>query len=193
MIESNDKIGDGGGMTMFKLGKKADGTIEVLPQTLSDGRSGKFFNVDFAGTVGETGMNCGGISWSGRVWTAEEWYQTSNKAINADGKKIKRYENLNWMVEIDPKNAKGVRKQYNWGRQGFEAGVIMDDQKTVYLFEDGDAGKSLLSKFIAETPGDFTKGDLFFFKQNAGQFTGTWVTVPNNPATDWNILVAPHV
>lgn len=217
MIESNDKIGDGGGMTMFKLGKKADGSIEVLPQTLSDGRSGKFFNVDFASTVGETGMNCGGISWSGRVWTAEEWYQTSNKAINADGKgfrdttdfeigkmmpsgfagldgkKIKRYENLNWMVEIDPKNAKGVRKQYNWGRQGFEAGVIMDDQKTVYLFEDGDAGKSLLSKFVAETPGDFTKGDLYFYKQNAGQFTGTWVKVPNNPATDWEILVAPHV
>lgn len=217
MIESNDKIGDGGGMTMFKLGNKADGSIEVLPQTLSDGRSGKFFNVDFASTVGETGMNCGGISWSGRVWTAEEWYQTSNKAIYADGKgfrdttdfeigkmmpsgfagldgkKIKRYENLNWMVEIDPKNAKGVRKQYNWGRQGFEAGVIMDDQKTVYLFEDGDAGKSLLSKFVAETPGDFTKGDLYFYKQNAGQFTGTWVKVPNNPATDWEILVAPHV
>lgn len=216
MIESNDKIGDGGGMTMFKLGKKADGTVEVLPQTLSDGRTGKFFNVDFANTVGETGMNCGGISWSGRVWTAEEWYQTNNKAIYADGKgfrdttdfeigkmmpsgfagldgkKIKRYENLNWMVEIDPKNAKGVRKQYNWGRQGFEAGVIMDDQKTVYLFEDGDAGKSLLSKFVAETPGDFTKGELFFYKQNAGQFTGTWVKVPNNPATDWDILVAPH-
>ncbi len=216
MIESNDKIGDGGGMTMFKLGKKADGTVEVLPQTLSDGRSGKFFNVDFANTVGETGMNCGGISWSGRVWTAEEWYQTNNKAIYSDGKgfrdttdfeigkmqpsgfagldgkKIKRYENLNWMVEIDPKNAKAVRKQYNWGRQGFEAGVIMDDQKTVYLFEDGDAGKSLLSKFVAETPGDFTKGDLYFYKQDAGQFTGTWVKVPNNPATDWNILVAPH-
>lgn len=217
MIESNDKIGDGGGMTMFKLGKKADGTVEVLPQTLSDGRTGKFFNVDFANTVGETGMNCGGISWSGRVWTAEEWYQTNNKAIYADGKgfrdttdfeigkmmpsgfagldgkKIKRYENLNWMVEIDPKNAKAVRKQYNWGRQGFEAGVVMDDQKTVYLFEDGETGKSLLSKFVAETPGDFTKGDLFFYKQNAGQFTGTWVKVPNNPATDWDILVAPHV
>lgn len=216
MIESNDKIGDGGGMTMFKLGKKTDGTVEVLPQTLSDGRSGKFFNVDFANTVGETGMNCGGISWSGRVWTAEEWYQTNNKAIYSDGKgfrdttdfeigkmqpsgftgldgkKIKRYENLNWMVEIDPKNAKAVRKQYNWGRQGFEAGVIMDDQKTVYLFEDGDAGKSLLSKFVAETPGDFTKGDLYFYKQDAGQFTGTWVKVPNNPATDWDILVAPH-
>ena len=217
LLEANDKIGDGGGMTMFKLGKKSDGTVEVLNQTLSDGRSGKFFNVDFKNTVGETGMNCGGISWNGRVWTAEEWYQTSNKDIYAlgkgfrdtaefeigkmvpsgfaglDGKKISRYQNLNWMVEINPRDAKAVRKQYNWGRQGFESGVVMADQKTVYLFEDGDAGKSLLSKFIADVPGDFTKGNLYFYKQNAGQFTGTWIQVPNNPATDWNILVAPHV
>jgi secreted PhoX family phosphatase len=216
MIEANDKIGDGGGMTMFKLGKKADGTVEVLEQTLADGRKGKFFNVDFKNTVGETGMNCGGISWSNRVWTAEEWYQTSNSGINAagkgfrdtsdfeigklqpsgfaglDGKKIKRYENLNWMVEIDPVNAKAVRKQYNWGRQGFEAGVVMDDQKTVYLFEDGEAGKSLFTKFVADQPGDFTKGKLYFYKQNSGQFTGTWVEVPNDPVTNWDIMVAPH-
>ncbi|RPI66297.1 MAG: DUF839 domain-containing protein, partial [Ignavibacteriae bacterium] len=216
MIEANDKVGDGGGMTMFKLGKKADGTIEVLEQTLSDGRKGKFFNVDFKNTVGETGMNCGGISWNGRVWTAEEWYQTTNKMINADGKgfrdtsdfeigkmvpsgfpgldgkKIKRYENLNWMVEIDPVNAKGVRKQYNWSRQGFESGVVMSDQKTVYLFEDGDAGKSLLTKFVAEQPNDFTKGKLYFYKQNAGDYTGIWVEVPNDPVANWNIMVAPH-
>ncbi|MEY2719490.1 MAG: hypothetical protein RLZZ273_856 [Bacteroidota bacterium] len=216
MIEANAKIGDGGGMTMFKLGKKPDGTVEVLEQTLADGRKGKFFNVDFKNTVGETGMNCGGISWQNRVWTAEEWYQTSNAGINAsgkgfldttdfeigkmtpsgfpglDGKKIKRYENLNWMVEIDPVNAKGVRKQYNWGRQGFEAGVIMDDQKTVYLFEDGDAGKSLFTKFVAEQPGDFTKGKLYFYKQNSGQYSGTWVEVPNDPVANWDIMVAPH-
>lgn len=216
MIEANDKVGDGGGMTMFKLGKKADGTIEVLEQTLSDGRKGKFFNVDFKNTVGETGMNCGGISWNGRVWTAEEWYQTTNKMINADGKgfrdtsdfeigkmqpsgftgldgkKIKRYENLNWMVEIDPINAKGVRKQYNWSRQGFESGVVMSDQKTVYLFEDGDAGKSLLTKFVADQPNDFTKGKLYFYKQNAGDYTGTWVEVPNDPVVNWDIMVAPH-
>ena len=216
MIEANPKIGDGGGMTMFKLGKKPDGTVEVLEQTLADGRKGKFFNVDFKNTVGETGMNCGGISWQNRVWTAEEWYQTSNSGIYSsgkgfldttdfeigkllpsgfaglDGKKIKRYENLNWMVEIDPVNAKGVRKQYNWGRQGFEAGVIMDDQKTVYLFEDGEAGKSLFTKFVADQPGDFTKGKLYFYKQNSGQFTGSWVEVPNDPVKNWDIMVAPH-
>ncbi len=216
MIEANDKIGDGGGMTSFRMGKKADGTIEILEQTLPDGRKGKFFNVDFKNTVGETGMNCGGITKNGRVWTAEEWYQTSNKGINADGKgfrdtsdfvigsmqpsgfpgldgkRIPRFENLNWMVEIDPKGAKGVRKQYNWGRQGFESGVVLDDMKTVYLFEDGNAGESLLSKFVAEEAGDFTRGKLYFYKQNQGSFTGTWVEVPNDPATNWDIMANPH-
>jgi len=216
MIEANDKIGDGGGMTMFKLGKKADGTLEVLDQTLPDGRKGKFFNVDFKNTVGETGMNCGGMSGFGRVWTAEEWYQSSNKGINAegkgfrdtsdfvigskqpsgfpglDGKTIKRFQNLNWMVEIDPKTAKAVRKYYNWGRQGFEGGQVMPDGKTIFLFEDGAAGRSILTKFVADVAGDYTKGKTYFYKQDAGKYTGTWVEVPNNPATDWEILVAPH-
>jgi hypothetical protein len=216
MIQANDKIGDGGGMTMFRLGKKADGTLEALEQTLADGRKGKFFNVDFKNTVGETGMNCGGMSFEGRVWTAEEWYQESNSGIYSkgagfrdtsdfeigkmqpsgfpglDGRKIPAYQNLNWMVEIDPKNAKAVRKQYNWGRQGFESGTIAGDNRTVYLAEDGDAGQSLFTKFVADQPGDFTKGKLYFYKQNAGSFSGTWVEVPNNPATDWDILAAPH-
>jgi hypothetical protein len=68
----------------------------------------------------------------------------------------------------------------------------MPDNKTVYLFEDGDAGKSLLTKFVADEPGDFTKGSLYFYKQNAGQYTGTWVQVPNDPAMNWDIMVAPH-
>lgn len=215
MVVKNDTIGDGGGMTMFKVGKKADGTIEVLDQTLADGRTGKFFNIDFVNTVGETAANCGGMEGkNGRLWTAEEWYQTSNKGDigtgfkdtsdftigskqpsgfpGLDGKVIKRYQNLNWMVEIDATTAKAVRKQYNWSRQGFESGVTMDDNRTVYLFEDGDAGKSLLTKFVADEPGDFTKGKLYFYKQNAGQFTGTWVEVPNDPVTNWDIMVAPH-
>lgn len=216
MIEANDKIGDGGGMTMFKLGKKADGSLEVLEQTLADGRKGKFFNVDFKNTVGETGMNCGGMSGFGRVWTAEEWYQTNNKMINSDGKGfrdtsdfvigskvasgfpgldgkvIKRFENLNWMVEIDPKSAKAVRKYYNWSRQGFEGGVVHPDGKTIFLFEDGAAGRSILTKFVADVAGDYTKGKTYFYKQNKGSFTGSWVEVPNDPAKNWDILVAPH-
>jgi hypothetical protein len=91
MVSKNDKIGDGGGMTMFKLRRNsANDSLIVVNQTLADGRSGKFFNVDFVNTVGETGMNCGGITAAnGRLWTAEEWMQTSNSGIYANGDGIR--------------------------------------------------------------------------------------------------------
>jgi secreted PhoX family phosphatase len=200
MIQANSKIGDGGGMTMFKIEKNADSTLKVVPQTLTDGRSGKFFNVDFANTTGETGMNCGGINTpEGRIWTAEEWMQSSNAGINSNGtgfkdttdftigvttpagfpgfngRTIKRFQNLNWFVEIDPQNAKAVRKQYNWGRAGWEGGVVMPDQKTVYMFEDGSPG--ILGKFVATTANDFTSGQLYVYKHDAPT---KWIAIENN-------------
>ncbi len=201
MIQKNSNIGDGCGMTAFKI-KRLSGSqqLEVVYQTLPDGRKGKFFNVDFANTVGETGMNCGGISAeNGRIWTAEEWMQSSNIGIFAsgqgfldttdftigvttpagfpgfNGKKIKRYQNLNWMVEVDPNNAKAIRKQYNWGRAGWEGGVLMPDNKTVYLFED--ASPAILAKFVATTAGDFTVGQLYVYKHDA---PNKWITIENN-------------
>ena len=198
MILADDKIGDGGGMTVFKVRRDAaTDSIIVVPQTLQDGRSGKFFNVDFSPT-GETGMNCGGInSLDGRIWTAEEWWQGSNTAIYAngggfrdtsnftiansgisvaDGQTIAKYQNLNWMVEVDPINAKSIRKQYNWGRQEFEGGCVMPDNKTVYLGADATPG--FFSKFVADNAGDFTSGTLYVYKHDA---TGAnWVEIDNS-------------
>ncbi|MEL6989162.1 MAG: phosphatase, partial [Bacteroidota bacterium] len=137
MIQANDNIGDGGGMTVFKISRDPEtDTIIIVEQTLNDGRQGKFFNVDFANTVGETGMNCGGIVGpDGRIWTAEEWFRTSNTSIidnrgsvgvrdtfdytitsdikAANGQTVKAYENFNYPVEIDPRQAVAIRKQYN--------------------------------------------------------------------------------
>mgnify|MGYP005732892325 FL=1 len=157
MITQNDSIGDGGGMTVFKIARDPNtDSLYVVDQTLSDGRTGKYFNVDFKNTVGETGMNCGGItsSYDGRIWTAEEWFRTSNSSIYSswggagvqdtsdftisgsgtcgDGNTVKKFENFNYMVEIDPREAKAIRKQYNWGRQPFEGGCIMSDNQTVF-------------------------------------------------------------
>lgn len=217
MVQANDNIGDGGGMTVFKVAKSGDSII-VVDQTLPDGRTGKYFNVDFVNTVGETGMNCGGIqSPDGRIWTAEEWFRSANNDGTGDdifqkgtgvrdtadftigtttpngfpqynGAKIKKYQNFNWMVEIDPRTAKAVRKQYNWGRQGFEGGAILPDNKTVFLGEDGDAGASLLTKFVADTPGDFTKGKTYLFKQKENSFQGDWIEVPQ----DLNTMLDIH-
>lgn len=196
-IEANDNIGDGGGMTVFKVKRSGD-TLEVVSQTLDDGRTGQYFNVDFANTVGETGMNCGGIvsDFDGRIWTAEEWFRTSNANINYgdtgvrdttdftlntpefpayDGQTISKYQNLNWMVEIDPKQAVAIRKQYNWGRQPFEGGVVLPDNKTVFLGPDNTPG--YFGKFEADTPGDFTKGTLYVY---TGDREVKWTAIDNS-------------
>ena len=188
MILADDKIGDGGGMTAFLLGRNpSDDTLYVLPQDLTDGRSGEFFNVDFS-SVGETGMNCGGITSNvdGRIWSAEEWFQGSNEAMYDSGNGIRdttaytikytefdmanfqtipKYQNFNWMVEIDPRAAKAKRKQYNWGRQPFEGGAVANDNKTVYLGADATPG--FFTKFVADVEGDFTEGTLYVYKHDA--------------------------
>ncbi len=226
MIYRDDRIGDGGGMTVFRVTRDPiTGLLEVVNQELEDGRKGEFFNVDFANTVGETGMNCGGISSvvDGRIWTAEEWFRTSNASVNGsstrpnvdgigslptlpedndigsirfnqgvrdtsaytissditgfNGLEVAKYENFNWMVEIDPRQAIAIRKQYNWGRQGFEGGSIALDNKTVYL--GVDATPAPWVKFVADTPGDFTSGKTYVYKHDSD---AKWIEIDNgNP------------
>lgn len=206
MIVKDNNLGDGGGMTVYGIKKDAaTDSLVVIKQDLSalgfPAGKHKFFNVDFANTVGETGMNCGGISSivDGRIWTAEEWFRTNNKSINDNGgvdsgvrdtadftitttdfagsdftgKKIKKFQNFNWMVEINPRTAKAIRKQYNWGRQGFEGGVIASDNKTVYTGDDNTPG--LFTKFVADVAGDFTKGKTYVYKYDDDM----------NPANNW--------
>ena len=202
MVVANDSIGDGGGMSVFKVRRDpATDSLIIVDQTLSDGRQGKFFAVDFANTVGETGMNCGGITApDGRIWTAEEWWRGSNADL-ADrdtgmftigtgtatspvsegfpaynGQTIAKYENYNFMVEIDPREAKAIRKQYNWGRQPFEGGAIMPDNKTVYLGSDATPG--FFTKFVATTAGNFTQGTTYVYKHDAA--ASKWVEIDNS-------------
>ncbi|NJL75390.1 MAG: DUF839 domain-containing protein, partial [Saprospiraceae bacterium] len=192
MVQANDNIGDGGGMTSFRIARDPNtDTLIVLEQALEDGRQGKFFAIDFANTVGETGMNCGGIqSPDGRIWTAEEWFQDSNSDIIGgirdtadftiksdlagwDGITVKKYQNLNWMVEVDPIQAKAIRKQYNWGRQPFEGGSISKNLKRVYLGPDATPG--FFGMFIADVAGDFSKGTLYAYKHDKPGYK--WVPI----------------
>ena len=230
-IYRDDRIGDGGGMTVFRVNRdEQSGDLEIMDQELEDGRKGKYFNVDFVNYVGETGMNCGGISSivDGRIWTAEEWFRDNNEDINygdfsnynqfdpapvsypsavgfdenslgspvnqgvrdlrpwavdapefpfIDGDTIAKYENFNWMVEIDPRQARAVRKQYNFGRQGFEGGVVSADNKYIYL--GVDATPAFFLRFTADTPGDFTQGILEVYKHDAPE---KWVQIDNDNA-----------
>lgn len=202
-IVANDNLGDGGGMTTFLVDRDPNtDSILVVNQTLADGRSGRFFNVDFVNHTGETGMNCGGITSTvdGRIWTAEEWFRRSNNDIadrdtslftigtgtangqaapagfpGFNGQTIKKYQNYNYMTEIDPKQAVAIRKQYNWGRQAFEGGVIMPDNRTVFLTVDNTP--AFFTKFVADQAGDFTKGKTYVYKHDA--VGSKWIEIDN--------------
>ena len=183
IISSNDHIGDGGGTTVFRVKRNINSDeLVVMDQTLADGRSGKFFNVDYVNFVGETLANSGGISstYDGRIWAAEEWFRSGPSSIAEirdsndvtisseiegwDGQTLSKYQSFNYMVEIDPRQAKAIRKQYNWGRTGYEAGVVANDNRTVYLGVDATPGYFV--KFVADQPGDFTAGKLFVYKHD---------------------------
>jgi len=207
--------GNGGGMSSFYVERDpANDTLIVMQKTLADGRSGKFFCVDFINTVGETRNNCGGIiGVNGRIWTAEEYPPFSNNEIISyivdtmdwkighggvgyfelpatpfeefNGEVIQRYQNYGWMVKIDPATGKATEKQYNWGRMSFEGGVIMPDNKTVYLMEDGTPG--MFTKFVADNAGDFTEGKLYVYKHDLNDpQNGNWLEADN---TDLDIML----
>lgn len=192
-MQADSINGDGGGMTVFTVYfNQSKQSWEVVNDP-----KGKFRNVDFS-EVGGTGANCGGIqtSW-GKVFTAEEWGSAfySNQVLAAQGltdtsnfsistfngdvvnQSVPRNMNFQYMVEVDVKNAKAVRKNYNMGRYDHEGGWIASDRKTVYLTDDKSSG-SVLFKFIADKAEDFSKGQLYCYKQSSDGMTGTWLPLP---------------
>ncbi|GIL56344.1 hypothetical protein Vafri_11722 [Volvox africanus] len=84
-----------------------------------------------------------------------------------------------------------ARKWYSLGRAAVEAGLVMPDKKTVYITDDGrNVG---FFKFIADKPGDLSRGRLFAAKftqlsaANGGNFTVTWVALGR---TDQDVIAA---
>lgn len=202
-IEASPILGDGGGMTVFTVYyNQKNKSWEVI-----DDVKGKYRNVDFS-AVGGTAANCGGIqtSW-GKVFTAEEWGSSfkDNPTIFAEGtgitdtsdftitsfngstvnETVKKYQNFQYMVEVDVENAIAVRKNYNMGRFDHEGGWIASDRKTVYLTDDFSEG-AVLFKFVADIAEDFSKGQLYCYKQSTDGKTGSWLPLTMNLETMMN-------
>lgn len=178
--ESNDTsitLGDGGGATVFEVNK-------------IDGRwinKGAFNAVDFS-KVGGTFKNCSGAltPW-GTILSAEEFPPASNEELFMEGRGsrdtsdfngMKRYQNMGWVVEIDPVSKIALRKLYAMGRCSHEGILLMPDSVTVYLTDD--FVPSVFYKFIAEKAGDLSKGKLFAYQQNANGNGGTWIHLPSD-------------
>ena len=163
-----------GSMTRLAVDRMDDGSWNV-----TDG-----MNVDFSPVDG-TLINCfGSVSPWGTPLTSEENYEAENTAnwnnvmytsgypSYNDVSLLKEYlgnqfpnpYNYGYIVEIiNPAADTPVPvKHFTLGRMAHENAVVMPDQKTVYLTDDGtDKG---FYKFIADTAGDLNSGTIYAAK-----------------------------
>lgn len=162
-----------GGMSRMEL-SKVDGEWFV----------NSALDIDFSGVNG-TMINCfGSISPWGTPLTSEENYEAENTdrwndssyaggyPSYGDVQKIQDYlggtfpnpYDYGYIVEItNPTDAAPVPvKHFTLGRVAHENPIIMPDEKTVYLTDDG--GNKGFYKFVADTAGDLSSGTMYAAK-----------------------------
>lgn len=168
----DDNLGDGGGGTVFEV-KKEDDTWKVV---------GDFKHIDFE-SVGGTIRNCGGTRTPhGTILTAEEDEPASNLSLSesyrdtSDFEGLKRHQNFGWIVEVDPVSGKVLKKHYSLGRYQHEDAFCTPDGKVLYMTDD--ACPAVLFKFEAETLHDYSKGQLYAFKETTPEQLGGWIKLP---------------
>lgn len=178
--------------------EKNEAEVMVLHLSLNEakglwtvGTSGKvnFFTPFVKQAISKVSNFCsGGVMPWGNVVVAEEVVHDGDS--NKDG-----YEDLGWLVEIDPvkreiaKTDKQGNPQKLWamGRMQHENICILQDQKTCYFGADSkDFG--FIYKFVCKRKGDLSKGKLYVLKMNGdvNSTTGVWMQVPNATKEECN-------
>lgn len=167
-----------GAMSRLSLTRN-DQTKATASWTVTDAIS-----IDFS-PVGGTMINCfGTLSPWGTPLTSEENYEAENTAqwnnpnypdgypSSLDVSRIQEYlggtfpnpYDFGYIVEItNPQSANPVPvKHFALGRMAHENPVVMPDNKTVYLTDDGT--NKAFYKFVANTAGDLSAGTLYAAK-----------------------------
>ncbi len=177
----NENLGDGGGATLFNI-EKVDGDWQVI---------GDFEHVDFSG-VGYTNRNCGGsLTPNGTIFTCEETWSHNTDYLYMDGKGMTDtswvngrpyWQNMGFIVEVDPIENKVIRKHYQMGKFVHEDALCTSDGKTVYLSDD--MNPAVFFKYETNTPYDYNTGNLFAYQLDDDGVSGKWLTIPND-TTAW--------
>ena len=169
IITINPVLGDGGGATLFEI-QKIDDQWQVI---------GKRHAIDFSPVLA-TANNCGGKRTpKGTILMAEEIYPTEERPIFPSLDKYKdKQEEFGWIVEVDPTTKKAKQKCYQMGRYVHEDALSMPDSQTVYLTNDDSP--AVFFKFIAEKPNDYSKGQLYAYKQDADSIFWLPLTMKRN-------------
>jgi len=180
----NENLGDGGGATIFNI-EKIDGKWQVV----SD-----YNHVDFS-PVGYTNRNCGGsLTPNGTIFTCEEAWAHSTDYLYANGKGMTDttwvngrpyWQNMGFIVEVDPKTNKVIKKHYQMGKFVHEDVLCTKDGKTVFLSDD--MNPSVFFKYETNTPFDYNSGHLFAYKLNEDGINGEWLALPNDTTSWFNI------
>ncbi|HIP37634.1 MAG TPA: DUF839 domain-containing protein, partial [Crocinitomix sp.] len=159
---ADPNLGDGGGATIFDI-EKENGEWNVI---------GEFKHIDFSG-VGYTNRNCGGtLTPNGTIFTCEETWSHNTDYLYLNGNGMTdtswvngrpMWQNMGFIVEVDPLNNKVIKKHYQMGKFVHEDAFCTKDGKTVYLTDD--MNPSVFFKFETDVPFDYNKGKLFAYQQ----------------------------
>lgn len=155
-----------GGMSRMKLEKDGDSWKAV-----------EAMMVDFS-AIGGTWVNCFGTlsPWNTPLSSEELYFDDTAEWNNASSEYFADQQNLEkhlgkfpnpyrygFIVEItDPKGTPNPVKKFAMGRFSHENAVVMPDNKTVYLSDDGT--DVVFFKFVADTAGDLSVGTLYAAK-----------------------------
>lgn len=127
-------------------------------------------NLDFRDVQG-TWTNCfGTVSPWGTPLTSEEyepdaktWFTTGGSGAERMTTYLGHFGNAyryGYIVEInDPQRDPVPTKRYAMGRFSHENAVVMPDERTVYMSDDGTG--TVFFKFVADKPGDLSAGTLY--------------------------------
>jgi len=164
-----------------------------------------FQDLDFS-NVGGTSKNSSGAVTPWGTFISSENHVIDGNGVNyfdqsvddnGDEFNYNDYYKYGWQVEIDPAADEAVLgKRYEMGRFKHENIAIHPNQRTIYQGDDGEPTDSYLYKFVADSEGNLSSGNLYVYKADGNpvssttiktEVTGKWLLLDNKGAGEVDV------